>query len=114
MARWLGNAGEKIVSAATGLTKNTKPIELTFSGTARVPDFWNTVTRTIYEVKNVSQLSLDSQIRDMMIWAVQNQHKFQLWVREGAELSPTLQSAINAGLIQIQWFQFGPNIVITF
>jgi len=62
------------------------------------------VMNTIIEVKNVSALSMTPQIQDMMVWAVQNGKNFQLWVRDGAQVSDTITSAAKAGLIDLQYF----------
>ena len=47
-----------------------------------------------------------SQVRDEMIWALQNNYTFQLWVRDGADLSPELLQARNAGLLIINTFKW--------
>ena len=107
LAQRLGNIGEEAVAELTGLVKNRQfVLENTLSGTNRIPDFFNTATNTIIEVKNVSSLSLTTQLSDMMVYAVQNGYKFQIYYREGAQLSSTIQSAANAGLITLTAVKF--------
>jgi hypothetical protein len=90
MARLYGLLGERAVARALDLPRNYDRISNTLSGTNRIPDFWSTTARTIYEVKNVASLSWNAQVRDMAVWAKTNNHTFELWYREGATLSAEL------------------------
>lgn len=73
-------------------------------GTDRIPNFLT--SDTLIEVKNAYSVPLTPQIQDMMMWSIQNGRAFHLWVRNGAQLSPSLTSAINAGLIDVRWFNW--------
>jgi len=107
MVRLVGASGERVVAQATGLAKNaTYALNNTLSGMRRIPDFVDEPGRRIIEAKNVSSLSYTSQLRDMAEWAYRNYFKFELWVREGAEISPQLREAINAGVIQLVEFKW--------
>ena len=61
----------------------------------------NRVAGTLSEVKNVKYLSFTSQLRDYAAWAKQEGFTFNLYVREGAQLSGPLRAAENAGLVNI-------------
>jgi RHS repeat-associated protein len=103
-AKLIGKAGELTVQRIIGLTHNTESLFVRATGNFRIPDFWDRSTNTIYEVKNVSELAFTSQIRDMALWAAENGGTFQLWVRNGAQLTPQMQQAVNQGLVQLHWF----------
>jgi hypothetical protein len=103
IVQFMGEAGEKIVADATGLTKNTAALTMR-DGTSVIPDFIDRANGLIIEAKNVSSLSLTQQLYDMMDYARMNQQTFQIWVREGADLSPQIRAAWGAGLLQIKTF----------
>jgi len=100
MAKFLGDQGEKIVGDKLGLIKNTKMLEQT----SFIPDFINRVTRVIYEVKNVSSLTFTEQLHGYSDWAITNNFTFVIYVREGAEISSTLRTAAQSGLLEIRPF----------
>jgi RHS repeat-associated protein len=94
--REAGRSGELLA----GILKNTKHID-SLTGTAkyRIPDQLLERRRIITEVKNVSELSLTKQLRDFIAYARENEYTFELVVREGANLSVSLQEIINRGEI---------------
>jgi hypothetical protein len=102
MARAVGTAGERAVQAIIKLDKNTQAIKDTISGKGVIPDFLT--NSVIAEVKNTSYVSYSQQIRDMVDWATRNNLTFQLWVREGAEVSKTIRDLAAQGLIQLRTF----------
>ena len=107
MARFLGNWFENQVSDVLGLAKNTQFIlNGTVSGSSRIPDFVDQANKIIYEAKNVSAQTYSSQINDMTQWAEQNGYTFELYVREGAYISPSLQRAVQNGLLTINELPF--------
>jgi hypothetical protein len=75
-----GLAGEQAVSEAVGVPRNAGPGRATVPGTGRggfrVPDFDPSVTITlrgsVIEVKNVQNLSMTPQLRDLVDYAVRN------------------------------------------
>lgn len=72
-------------------------------GRTRIPDGINVGTKTISEVKNVQSLSFTSQLRDYAAWAQQEGFTFNLYVREGTELSGPLEQAIRSGAINLRF-----------
>jgi len=84
-------AGEKAVQNIIHLDKNTRIIRDTFSGRARIPDFWDETAGIIYEVKNTYSLSLNSQIRDMAHWADDNAHRLIVYHR--MDVMPSIAQA---------------------
>ncbi len=94
--RAAGMLGEQ----AAGIIKNTDQIP-SLSGTAayRIPD--ELTSSVIGEVKNVSYLSYTSQLRDFAAYAQQQGLTFSLYVRSSTRLSAPLQSAVDAGDINL-------------
>jgi hypothetical protein len=96
--RRIGREGE----AAADIAKNTKRIE-SLSGKAayRVPDEMTPTTLT--EVKNVATLSFDAQIRDFLHYSIMTERRFILKIRPGTKLSKSLEDAIRAGWIHLEF-----------
>jgi Restriction endonuclease fold toxin 7 len=61
--------------------------------------FARMVTSHWTELKNVESLSYTQQLRDFSSYAQSNGLRFDLWLRQGAELSGPLQQAIRNGAI---------------
>jgi len=71
----------------------------------RIPDFWDNLNRTIYEVKFISgEVRYTQQIRDMADWAFKNNFKFQLWIYEEAEISPAIEELERNGVLTVHRF----------
>jgi len=98
-ARALGQAGEK----AAGIIRNTHRIPSS-TGTAayRIPDQLLPDQGILSEVKNVSHLSLTSQLRDFLAYAQENGLTFQLITRTTTTFSQPLQKLIDEGLIILE------------
>ncbi|MBK8726817.1 MAG: immunoglobulin domain-containing protein [Holophagaceae bacterium] len=94
-----GQAGEAAVQAAYDIGK--KEI-IDVAGRARIPDGINRAAGTLSEVKNVKSLSFTSQLRDFAAYAKLNRLRFDLYVKQGAELSKPLQQAVKDGLVNLR------------
>ncbi len=97
--RQLGHEGEE----AANIAKNTERIpSLSGKVAYRIPD---ELTETMLkEVKNVAELSFDSQIQDSLHYAMETGRDFVLVVRagNGTHLTPQLQRAVDAGWIILE------------
>ncbi len=74
-------------------------VKIFVDGRYRIPD--GLTGSTLTEVKNVSSLSLISQLRDSISYSSQNGLRFDLYIRAGARLSQPLLDARDAGLVNI-------------
>ncbi|MCP5206967.1 MAG: hypothetical protein H7A01_07175 [Hahellaceae bacterium] len=61
----------------------------------RVPDGINRREGTISEIKNVGKQDWTDQLDDYAAYAQQEGLKFNLYLREGAEVLPSLQDAVD-------------------
>ncbi|MBE7540203.1 MAG: hypothetical protein HS122_17550 [Opitutaceae bacterium] len=102
--RRVGAAGESVVRALEDIGEKTA-IRIPGSNQLRVVD--GLTGTTLNEVKSVGSLSYTQQLRDYAAYAGQNGLTFQLWVREGAELSGPLVEAIERGEIVLRTFSPG-------
>jgi len=94
--RAAGSEGE----AAAGIVKNTQRIpSLSDSAAYRIPDELG--NGVLGEVKNVSNLSYSSQLRDFAAYAQQQGLQFNLYVRGSTTLSGPLQAAVDDGTINL-------------
>ena len=94
--RAAGSEGE----AAAGIVKNTQRIpSLSDSAAYRIPDELG--NGVLGEVKNVSNLSYSSQLRDFAAYAQQQGLTFNLYVRGSTTLSGPLQAAVDNGSINL-------------
>jgi hypothetical protein len=83
--RAVGLYAENAVSGYTGLARNTGPgqfriTNLLSGGNYRIPDFVDTASQRIIEVKYLSAIRLTSQIADMADWATRNAYTFTIYV----------------------------------
>lgn len=97
-ARQIGRAGEAAVRAAHDIGPSRA---ITIGGRTRIPD--GLTSTTLSEVKNVQSLSYTSQLRDYAAFAQQQGLSFDLYVRQGAQLSGPLQQAISSGAINLRF-----------
>jgi len=95
--RALGAAGEAAVRAAYNIGAKTRvPFgETWFVADGLIPG------QVISEVKNVTYQGWTQQLRDYSIYALTNGLRFDLYVREGTELSPLLEAARARGLVNV-------------
>ena len=98
LAMKLGRAGEQHAGKALQLAKNTQRF-FTQLGNYRIPDFVN--GNNFFEVKNVAQLAMTGQIRDLMEIASAHGGALTLIIRMGTKLTGPLQQAYNSGAIDI-------------
>lgn len=94
-----GQAGEDAVRAIEDIGPKTS---IRVGARARIPD--GLTGSVLTEVKNVKALSFTRQLRDFTQYAADNGLRFDLWVRQGAELSGPLKDAISSGLINLRTF----------
>jgi hypothetical protein len=71
-----------------------------------IPDFRNRAASTIIKVKNKPVVNFTSQLRDTANSALKNIQRFELWVRDGARLSDSLQEAGDQGLLIVREFEW--------
>ncbi len=99
-------AGAAFEDAADIIANTQRIPSLTGTAAYRVPDVLNSATQIIGEVKNVSHLSLTSQIQDYLLYAQQTGYTFQLTVRTttafSRPLAQTLQ-APNVSVVALPW-----------
>jgi hypothetical protein len=96
----LGRAGEEL----SGLTKNTERIpSATKTANFRIPDGLDHSTKMVSEVKNVKYQSFSNQIKDSLIYSKNNEYGFELITRPDTRISGPLQSAIDAGDINLKF-----------
>ncbi len=90
----LGRQGEASVCSAfdIGVRRTIK-----VNGRRRIPD--GISEDAVNEVKNVAKLSFSRQLRDYSDFAKDNALKFNLYTRQGTNLSAPLQNAVDIGLI---------------
>jgi len=98
----MGQSGVK----KAGVVKNTERIP-SASGKAnyRVPDVLNHKLEVIGEVKNVKYQPYTAQLKDYVSYAKQNNYRFELYIKQGAQLSKPLQKAVNAGDVILKHYK---------
>ncbi len=96
----LGKEGEQ----AAGIVKNTKRIDpLTGTARFRVPD---EITQAgIREVKNVNELSLTNQIKDLLLAAQKERRQLTIVIRKDIKLSKPLQELVDQGRIKVEYLK---------
>jgi RHS repeat-associated protein len=96
----LGKEGEK----AAGIIKNTKHVDsLTNTAKFRVPD--EMTKAGIREVKNVKELSLTNQIKDLLLASRKAKKKLTIVIRKDTKLSKPLQELVDKGQIKIEYLK---------
>lgn len=101
--RAAGEAGE----LAAGIIKNTERISSsTGSAAYRVPDILDHANKIIGEVKNYSTttVNLTNQLKDDLAYAAANGYTMELRVRQGAQLSQSVQQLVDQGKIALTRF----------
>ena len=96
--RAVGEAGE----LAAGIVKNTERItSSTGSAAYRIPDILDHANKVIGEVKNytTTTVSLTNQLKDDLAYAAANGYTVELRVRQGAQLTQSVQQLVNQGTI---------------
>ncbi|OLR92374.1 hypothetical protein BJP25_20000 [Actinokineospora bangkokensis] len=95
-------AAGKAFEQALGLSGPRQAIpSLTGTAARRFPDGLNAATKVLSEAKNVKNLGYTNQLKDYVAYAQANGYRFDLYVRPGTTLSPSLQNAVNNGLINV-------------
>ena len=61
-------------------------------------------TNTVYEVKNLTEPGVTEQLRDMAAWSQANGWNFVLYLRNGANVSPSLTKWASQNNVQISYF----------
>ena len=89
----------KIGEFAAGIVKNTERI--TINGMTRIPDVLDKSAKLIGEVKNTSVVAYTEQLEDYVTYAQQMGYRFELIIRESAEVSGTLERLQSQGVIDI-------------
>ena len=106
----IGVAGEEAVSDAIGIPRNTGPGQVTVPGTGpggyRIPDFDPDLTipsrGTVVEVKNVQELQISDQIRDLLDYANNGRGvPLEIFTNGRLPVSGELFNFINSGRIII-------------
>jgi hypothetical protein len=100
VVRQLGKEGEEIAGI---FNQKTRIPSLSGTASFRVPDELLHDEKILREIKNVSNLSNTSQLRDFNTWAIGNGYQFILEVKPGAKLSGPLQEAIEKGEIILKY-----------
>ena len=97
--RAAGEAGE----LAAGIIKNTEHIPSTTGATYRIPDILDHANKIIGEVKNYSttRVYLTNQLKDDLAYAAANGYTMELRVRQGAQLSQSVQQLVDQGTIKL-------------
>jgi RHS repeat-associated protein len=101
--RAAGEAGE----LAAGIIKNTERISSsTGSAAYRVPDILDHANKIIGEVKNytTTTVNLTNQLKDDLAYAAANGYTMELRVRQGAQLSQSVQQLVDQGKIVLTRF----------
>ena len=101
--RAAGEAGE----LAAGIIKNTERISSsTGSAAYRVPDILDHANKIIGEVKNytTTTVNLTNQLKDDLAYAAANGYTMELRVRQGVQLSQSVQQLIDQGKITLTRF----------
>lgn len=99
-------AGEAVELAA-GIVKNTERItSSTGSAAYRVPDILDHANKVIGEVKNytTTTVNLTNQLKDDLAYASANGYTMELRVRQGAQLSQSVQQLVDQGKITLTRF----------
>jgi RHS repeat-associated protein len=94
----LGQAGEASVRAAYNIGPK---VAIKIAGRVRIAD--GLTSTVISEVKNVASLSYTQQLRDYVAYAIQNQLRFDLYVRPTTELSGPLAKEVANGTINLMF-----------
>jgi RHS repeat-associated protein len=92
----IGQAGEAAVRAVRDIGPK---IAIDVAGRTRIPD--GLLPTILSEVKNVASLSYTQQLRDFAQYAIQNNLRFDLYVRPNTTLSEPLAAAIRNGTINL-------------
>jgi RHS repeat-associated protein len=99
-ARRLGKEGE----LTAGIARNTERI-VSLTGTAafRVPD---EITKSaIREVKNVKELALTNQIKDLLLYAQKEGKQLTVVVRKDTNLTKPLQELVEKGTVRLEYLK---------
>jgi len=108
IAKWaeirrVGNLGETAVRKLEDIGEKVR-IPIPGTDHYRIADGLNLKTNTLTEVKNLQSVSLTEQILDNITYAKAEGLTFQLYVRQGADLSGPLLEAVADGRIVLKTF----------
>ncbi|HEY1578784.1 MAG TPA: RHS repeat-associated core domain-containing protein [Terracidiphilus sp.] len=97
--RAAGEAGE----LAAGIVKNTERIPSTTGAAYRIPDILDKTQKIIGEVKNytTTKVYLTNQLKDDLRYAAKNGFTMELRVRQGTQLSQSVQQLVGQGIIKL-------------